>query len=123
MVHAEKGRIVTPSELDEFGLLAEVATVAQTVELVRECSGWPSYEFALTRAPMRADDSGKDESRADARWITSAFLHYGKRNYGEIAAMLSQVSSHAKNHRTKDYEKLSVDEVAKWLREQRGVNC
>lgn len=118
MVHAEPGRIVTPSELDEFGLLADIEPVSQPVESAPARSGWPDYEATLKRALL----AGKTHSEADASWVTSSILFYKKRDREEIAARLREVSQHARENEPQKYAIRSVNKVGDHLN-RKGVTA
>jgi hypothetical protein len=68
---AHPGRTVTPSQLQQLGLLApEQAAPAAPFRVYRRRSGrqWPDYEHTLAGAPPNHGNTGPDVSRADFFW-------------------------------------------------------
>lgn len=126
IVHVDKGRLVTPSELDDAGVLAmphaaDVSAATLSLPPESERVGWPAYDLAT--APLKSDKSGPDASRADARFVTAAFWCFGKRDRAAIERKLREVSSHAREEEPESYARRTVDRVGDWLRARRGIDC
>lgn len=120
----QMGRITTPAELDDAGLLdapvAPVAVVALDAEPVRvSSSSWPDYNVALVKAERKPDSVEPDESNADSKWVTSCLTQYRKRR-ADVIAMLRQVSPHAREQEPESYAALTVDKVANYLQQKNG---
>lgn len=96
---AHPGRIVTPSQLQEIGLLApEPAASAAPFRVYRRRSGrqWPDYQHTLTGAPPNHGNTGPDVSRADFFWSLVA----AQRGFSieAIAEQLMALSSKAQEN-------------------------
>src|ERR1035441_947131 len=82
IVETHPGRVMTPEQLEELGLLAKAAPIKATaLKFTRRCENsygrsqwWPSYERALAGAPQGHD--GPDRSRADF-WFSYLALQRG----------------------------------------------
>lgn len=120
----QMGRITTPAELDDAGLLespvAPVAVGALDAEPVRvSSSSWPDYNVALVKAERKPDSVEPDESNADSKWVTSCLTQYRKRR-ADVIAMLRQVSPHAREQEPESYAARTVDRVADYLQQKNG---
>ena len=97
---AHPGRIVTPAQLQQLGLLApeSPAAPAAPFRVYRRRSGrqWPDYQHTLAGAPPNHGNTGPDVSRADFFWSKVA----AQRGFGidAIAERLMQVSSKAQEN-------------------------
>ena len=123
--YVDEGRIVTPAELDEFGLLGPLPEVSaeQDASTRPTSSGWPSYQIALAGA-LKKSDGMPDESNADARFVTVAITRFGWTNSERkrIAEKLREVSEHARDREPEDYALKTVNRVADYLHAQKGVS-
>lgn len=117
----QAGRYVTPMELEDDGMLAHrEPAAAGRGGVTHSMSGqWmPSYERCLQDAPLKADGSGPDESRADANFVTLCLLAGHQRQVTEAA--LRQVSTHAREHEPESYAVKTVQRVASYLELEKG---
>jgi hypothetical protein len=94
-LHAK--HIVTCEDLEAAGLIAPApppAVESRTFPRPQGKRGWPDYAEAFRGAPLRADGSGKDRSKADCMWCKWA----AERGHSEqeIAARLIEVSEKAR---------------------------
>lgn len=69
VVCANLGRVVTPSELDDFGLLAPEEKPVILATPTRYRSNVKPYSHYLAAAPKRQRDDQKDRSRADQAFV------------------------------------------------------
>jgi hypothetical protein len=101
------GRIVTPEQLDQLGLLAarEPARPASPLR-VSSSRSWPDYERCVQGAPMNHGKTGPDISRADYFFALMA----AQRNHSieDIAAKLMEVSAKAKEN-GEQYARLTAE--------------
>ena len=77
LLFLNRGRIVTPTELDDAGLLVSESERTEGLllpELDSTGVWWPSYDLSLAGAPVRQNGAGRDISRADASFVTRALL-------------------------------------------------
>jgi hypothetical protein len=99
ITHAVPGRIMTPDQLSQFGLLADPEPAkplsTYTPNYSRALS-WPDYERCVAGAPPNHSKDGPDISRADFCWCLMAL----RRNHtvDETAARLAELSSKAKEN-------------------------
>jgi hypothetical protein len=94
---AHPGRIVTPSQLLDLGLLAsEPAAPAAPFRVSRARAAFPDYQRCLQGAPLNHGQTGPDMSRADFFWSMMA----AQRGWDteSIAARLMEVSSKAQEN-------------------------
>jgi hypothetical protein len=107
--------IVTCENLEAAGLVAPEAPrftpSSRTVPLAQGKRGYPDYNLLLRGAPLRADGSGKDRSKADAFWCKWA----DERGYSieEIASELSRVSQKAQEQVVSGNTSYAI-EKARW---------
>jgi hypothetical protein len=95
--HAHPGRIVTPSQLQQLGLVApESAAPAAPFRVSRAREGFPDYARIVEGAPLNHGQTGPDISRADFFWSLVA----AQRGWdaGAIAHRLMQMSTKAKEN-------------------------
>jgi RepB DNA-primase from phage plasmid len=72
---AQPGRMTSPAELEQMGLVAPVEKFAQLSPArprTRSTDKWPSYAMCLERAPLNRAGNGPDRSRADYAWCMIA---------------------------------------------------
>jgi hypothetical protein len=74
---AQQGRVTTPAELEQLGLVAPPEEFAPLhAFFARSTPGsnrkWPSYAIALDGAPLNSEETGPDVSRADFVWCMTA---------------------------------------------------
>lgn len=122
IVETHPGRVLTPEQLEELGLLARSEPLKATaLKFTRHGENgtakhrqWPSYEKALAGAPHGHD--GPDRSRADF-WFSYLALQRGW-SAEETEAMLLEVSEKA-NERVRGgdagYVRVTVTNAAAWL--------
>jgi hypothetical protein len=94
---AHPGRIVTPSQLLDLGLLAsEPAAPAAPFRVSRARAAFSDYQRCLQGAPLNHGQTGPDISRADFFWSMMA----AQRGWDteSIAARLMEVSSKAQEN-------------------------
>ena len=132
IVETHPGRVMTPAQLEELGLLAPPEPVkAVPLKFTRQAeraSGktrqWPSYEMSLAGAPPAQDGTGPDRSKADF-WFSYLALQRGW-SAEDTEAKLLEVSEKAREReRLGDtgYVHVTVTNAAAWLersRQQRG---
>jgi hypothetical protein len=97
MVSTVCGRIVTPEQLEQGGLLAAPDRPRPPPPLrVSTSRSWPDYQRCVQGAPMNNSKTGPDISRADFMWSLMA----AQRGHGveEIAARLKELSSKAREN-------------------------
>jgi len=128
IVETHPGRVMTPEQLEALGLLAPPEPVqAAPLKFTRRVESrsgkdrhWPSYDMALAGAPLRADGSGPDESRADF-WFSYLARQRGW-SAEETEAKLLEVSSKAQERvRGGDpgYVSVTVKNAGEWLERNR----
>jgi hypothetical protein len=104
------GRFVTPSELDDAGLLAELSRPSFDWDPNGPAGEWPDYQKCLE---SKTTDGRTDRSAADAQWVFFAV----KRRFTleQISEKLSQVSERAKLSGQK-YVDRTISKVLAYLR-------
>jgi hypothetical protein len=103
---AHPGRIMSPAQLEELGLVAVPEPAKQPAVLPLRVSRrheaairarrWPDYQRCLDQAPPNHGKTGIDVSRADFTWCMTA-LDWAW-NIEETAARLMEVSSKAREN-------------------------
>jgi RepB DNA-primase from phage plasmid len=90
------GRIVTPEQLEQAGLLAPPEPVRVSPLRVSSSRNWPDYQKCVEGAPMNHSGTAPDVSRADFFYAKMA----ADRGHGieEIAARLMELSTKAKEN-------------------------
>ena len=120
IVETHPGRVMTPEQLEAFGLLSSPPPPVKATELKftgRARSGpppgqWPSYEESLARAGPNQEGTGPDRSSADFWWCYFALKNgFGKQ---ETEAKLLEVSERARERKDSDkgYAKVTVENAA-----------
>jgi hypothetical protein len=97
LVHIQSGHVVNCADLESAGLVAQKSAPPRPPKPSRQVNvggGYPDYQSVLRRAPMRADGSGPDRSKADAFWCKWA----AERGHclSDIAAKLEIISEKAR---------------------------
>jgi hypothetical protein len=114
---AQPGRMTTPAELEQLGLVAPPEEFAPFVPArssgSRPGTGWPSYQTALDRAPLNRDGTGPDRSNADLKWAMTA-LGLFRRGEKETAAELMKLSEKARQ-KGQAYADMIADTAAKFV--------
>jgi hypothetical protein len=98
VLSAFPGRMVTVSQLEQFGLLAAPEPVARATPLrVSSSRSWPDYERCVAGAPMNHAKDGPDISRADFLYAKMA----ADRGHSieEITARLYEISEKSRSLR------------------------
>jgi hypothetical protein len=93
------GRIVTPDQLEELGLLASPEPVrAAPLRVSHSTAGrsWPDYERCVAGAPPNNSKESPDISRADFTWALMA-LRRGQ-SVEDTASRLAELSSKAREN-------------------------
>lgn len=98
LMSAFPGRMTTPGQLEEMGLLAApepqvVRVAALRVPNSGTCRTWPEYARCVQGAPPTNDKSGPDISRADFTWALMALLR--GHTIEDTASRLLELSSKA----------------------------
>ena len=94
---AKPGRIVTPAELEELGLVAAPEAHDRPLRPAGVRAGkWPSYRYCLDRAPQAHGQDRPDVSRADFTWCMTA-IDWGW-SVEETAAQLLEESDKAREN-------------------------
>lgn len=119
---AHPGRIVTPAQVQQLGLLApESAAPAAPLRVLwpEFDRQWPDYQRCLAGAPRNHADSGPDVSRADFYWSMVA----AARGFGidAIAEHLMQVSAKARENGELYARLTATNATAVALRKQERV--
>ena len=106
ILNTAPGRVVSLSQLESLGLVAEPEPVKPATVIPLRVSRrhenavrarkWPDYQRCLERAPRNHGDTGADVSRADFVWCMTA-LDWGY-STDETANQLMQVSSKAREN-------------------------
>jgi len=129
IVEAHPGRVMSPKQLEELGLLAAPEPVNEAAlkftrrpenRSSKKERSWPSYEMALAGAPLRADGSGPDRSRADF-WFSYLALQRGW-SAEETEGRLLEDSVNARdrvNSGDRGYVRVTVQNAAEWLERSR----
>jgi hypothetical protein len=128
LVETHPGRVMTPKQLEGLGLLSPPEPVTAPpltfTRYERNRSGkgrqWPSYEMSLAGAPLRADGSGPDQSRADFWWSYLALQRGWSQK--DTEAKLLEVSEKARERaRAGDagYVHVTVANAGAWLERSR----
>jgi len=109
IVSAVPGRIVTPEQLQQLGLLAPPEPVRAAPLRVSPSGSWPDYERCVQGAPLNHSQTAPDISRADFMWCLMA----AQRNHGieEIAAKLMDLSGKAREN-GEQYARLTAENAA-----------
>jgi hypothetical protein len=107
IVEAHPGRVMTPAQLEQMGLLAapepEIPATAFTsrtgqgrggAQRARSDKVWPDYAKSLAGAPRNDSGNGPDRSLADFAWCMTA-IDWGW-SIEETAAKLPEVSEKAR---------------------------
>jgi hypothetical protein len=94
---AVPGRVVTPEQLEQCGLLAPEEAIVRDTYVSRNAAGdrrWPDYARCLAGAPQNAEGTGPDRSKADYTFCKFA----AQRGFTveEIATELPLVSEKAR---------------------------
>jgi hypothetical protein len=122
IVETHPGRVMTPEQLEAFGLLAPPETViASPLKFTRQernRSGkerqWPSYEKSLAGAPQGQD--GPDRSRADFWWSYLALQRGWKQEDTEAKLLeVSEKASERVSGGDAGYVHFTVTNAAAWL--------
>ena len=113
------GRIMTPSQLESLGLVAQPepvavlpsapARVSRRSEAAIRARKWPDYGRCLQSAPPNHGNTGPDTSRADFTWCMTA-LDWGF-DITETSAKLMEVSDKAKENGPR-YAALTTENAA-----------
>jgi hypothetical protein len=105
--------IVSCEDLEAAGMVAlEAPRFIPSARAVPQGKrGYPDYNLALRGAPLRADGSGKDRSKADAFWCKWA----AERGYhlDEIASELLRISAKAREEIARGNANYAI-EKARW---------
>jgi len=120
IVETHPGRVMTPEQLEAFGLLSSPPPPMKATELKftgRARSGsptgqWPSYEESLARAGPNQDGTGPDRSTADFWWCYFALKDgFGKE---ETRMKLLEVSERDRERKDSDksYSRVTVENAA-----------
>ena len=124
IVHAVPGRVMTPEQLEQMGLLAPPEPVKAPaspprVSETQNTRRWPSYEISLMRAKKRKDGM-PDRSDADFKWCLTALT--GGKTIGDTEAKLLEVSERAKERRDRDpgYIRVTVENAARIVEQNYG---
>ena len=107
IVDAHPGRIVTPEQFDQLGLLAaREPTRAPAPLRVSSSRSWPDYQRCVANAPQNHGRTGPDVSRADFFFALMSAQH----GYGveEITARLMEESSKAREN-GEQYARLTAE--------------
>jgi hypothetical protein len=117
IVDAHPGRIVTPEQLEQLGLLAPPEPVRATPIRVSSLRSWPDYQRCVQGAPRNHAGSAPDISRADFFWCLLA----AQRNWTveEIAARLMEESSKAREN-GEQYARLTAENATAATTRQRS---
>jgi hypothetical protein len=118
----QPGHITNAAELERLGLVAppeEFKPLPASPARFEHRGGhtWPSYEIAVGYAPINHGGTDKDYSAADIGWCITAI----RRNFGveEIAAMLLEVSEHARHPSNgKRYAARTASKAAQYVAER-----
>lgn len=127
IVDARPGRIVTPEQLEQLGLLAEPEPV-KLIHAPRRVSPpldrpWPSYEITLSRTRPRRDGSGPDRSLADFNFAMTCFT--GGKTIEDTIARLMEVSPNAQERAARGdegYARITVENAAAAVARNWGRN-
>jgi hypothetical protein len=121
IVHAAPGRVMTPEQLEDMGLVAAPEPV-KSAALIRSSHkahapstgrAWPSYEITLSRTRAKKDGSGPDRSLADFNWSMIALT--GGKSIEDTIAKLLEVSPRAQERaarRDEGYARVTVENAA-----------
>jgi len=118
------GRIVTPEQLQQLGLLASPEPIRtppcpRRVSETQNTRRWPSYEISLMRARKRKDGL-PDRSDADFKWCLTALT--GGKSVEDTKAKLLEVSERAQERRDRDpgYVHITVENAARCVEQNYG---
>lgn len=117
IVHAVPGRVMTPEQLTQMGLLSAPEPVKVIAPYAATSSGgraWPSYQICLQRAQLKKDGN-PDRSKADFAFALTALT--GGKSIDETTAKLLEVSERAKERRRSDpgYASITVENAAHYV--------
>jgi hypothetical protein len=119
IVSTAPGRIVTPEQLEQLGLLAPPEPARATPLRVPISGGrsWPDYQRCVANAPLNHGRTGPDVSRADFFWCMMS----AQRGHGveEIAAKLMHFSSKAQEN-GEQYARLTAENATTATTKQRS---
>jgi hypothetical protein len=120
VTHVALGRIVTPEELEQAGLLAAapVRPASTSTESPRYRNStipgeWPDYQHYVSRAPLK-EDGQPNLSRADESFVVRCYSLGHSRH--SIAAMLRSVREKAA--RREDYVERTLNAAESYLASQ-----
>ena len=124
ITHAIPGRIMTPEQLQEMGLLAAPEpALAKDTNVLHEAPArvsptydrpWPSYQIMLSRTRPKRDGSGPDRSLADYSYAMICVT--GGKTVEDTVAKLMEVSQNAQERAARGdegYARITVENAAK----------
>jgi hypothetical protein len=124
VVYVAMGRIVTPEELEQAGLLADAPAVPALtlVESPRYSNSklpteWPDYQYYVSRAPAK-EDGQPNLNSADESFVVRC-LALGHPRYS-VGAKLRSLRDKAANRA--DYVERTLDSAEAWLASQPAQN-
>jgi len=103
LVYVNQGRVTTPAELDDAGLLADPDIREFDWKADGPPGDWPDYIRCLEDVPKRERDGQPDRSRADAQFVFFSLRR--RRSVEEITVKLFEVSDRARESGQKYIER------------------